>query len=114
MEVPVIAIDGPSGSGKGTVARQVARQLGWHLLDSGALYRLVALAGAGRGLAQDDESGHAAVAATLAAEFQADPAGSIVNLRGITKFEVDVTLEIKDNPKPAFNGILVFLYHFTN
>ncbi len=39
---------------------------------------------------------------------------SILNLRGITKFEVDVTLEIKDNPKPAFNGILVFLYHFTN
>ena len=37
---------------------------------------------------------------------------SIVNLRGITKFEVDVTLEIKDNPNPAFNGILVFLYHF--
>jgi acyl dehydratase len=39
---------------------------------------------------------------------------SIVNLRGITKFEVDVTLEIKDNPKAAFNGILVFLYHFNN
>lgn len=76
MEVPVIAIDGPSGSGKGTVARQVARRLGWNLLDSGALYRLVALAGAGRGLAQDDEPGHAAVAATLAAEFQADPAGN--------------------------------------
>ena len=38
---------------------------------------------------------------------------SILNLRGITKFEVDVTLEIKDNPKPAFSGILVFLYHFT-
>lgn len=37
---------------------------------------------------------------------------SIVSLRGITKFEVDVTLEIKDNAKPAFNGILVFLYHF--
>jgi acyl dehydratase len=37
---------------------------------------------------------------------------SIVNLRGITKFEVEVTLEIKDNPKPAFTGILVFLYHF--
>ena len=44
-EVPVIAIDGPSGSGKGTIARRVARQLGWHLLDSGALYRLVALRG---------------------------------------------------------------------
>jgi acyl dehydratase len=39
---------------------------------------------------------------------------SIVNLRGITKFEVDVTLEIKDNAKPAFNGLLVFLYHFNN
>jgi acyl dehydratase len=39
---------------------------------------------------------------------------SIVNLRGITKFEVDVTLEIKDNPKAAFNGVLVFLYHFNN
>jgi acyl dehydratase len=39
---------------------------------------------------------------------------SIVNLRGITKFEVEVTLEIKDNPKPAFNGLLVFLYHFNN
>ena len=39
---------------------------------------------------------------------------SILNLRGITKFEVEVTLEIKDNPKPAFNGILVFLYHFNN
>ncbi len=39
---------------------------------------------------------------------------SILNLRGITKFEVEVTLEIKDNAKPAFNGILVFLYHFNN
>ena len=76
MDVPVIAIDGPSGSGKGTVARQVAGRLGWHLLDSGALYRLVALAGADRALAPDDEPGHAAVATTLAAEFRADPAGN--------------------------------------
>jgi acyl dehydratase len=37
---------------------------------------------------------------------------TIANLRGVTKFEVDVTLEIKDNPKPAFKGLLVFLYHF--
>ena len=55
LPVPVIAIDGPSGSGKGTVARLVARRLGWHLLDSGALYRLVAMAGARLGLAEDDE-----------------------------------------------------------
>ena len=40
--VPVLTIDGPSGSGKGTIARQVAAELGWHLLDSGALYRLTA------------------------------------------------------------------------
>ena len=39
---------------------------------------------------------------------------SIANLRGITKFVVDATLEIKDNPKPAFKGILVFLYHFNS
>ncbi len=43
-DVSVITIDGPSGSGKGTISRAVARSLGWALLDSGALYRLVALA----------------------------------------------------------------------
>ena len=58
-QVPVIAIDGPSGSGKGTIARRVASQLGWHLLDSGALYRLVAMRGQHTGLALDDIEGHA-------------------------------------------------------
>ena len=53
-DVPVIAIDGPVGSGKGTIARQVAMALGWHLLDSGALYRLVALAAAKKGVALDN------------------------------------------------------------
>ena len=51
---PVIAIDGPSGSGKGTVSREVAAALGWHLLDSGALYRLVGVAGLQAGLAPGD------------------------------------------------------------
>jgi cytidylate kinase len=75
MDVPVIAIDGPSGSGKGTVARLVAKRLGWHLLDSGALYRLVAMAGASRGLTADDEPGHAGVAAGLDARFESDAQG---------------------------------------
>jgi cytidylate kinase len=73
--VPVIAIDGPSGSGKGTIARRAARALGWHLLDSGALYRLVALAGLRAGLAPDDVAGHARLATSLDATFEADEAG---------------------------------------
>ena len=51
---PIITIDGPSGSGKGTVSRAVATALGWALLDSGALYRLVALAGRRAGLQFED------------------------------------------------------------
>jgi cytidylate kinase len=75
MDIPVITIDGPSGSGKGTVARLVARRLGWHLLDSGALYRLVALAGTARGLSAGDEAGHAEVAARLDVRFEVDAEG---------------------------------------
>jgi cytidylate kinase len=52
--VPVITIDGPSGSGKGTISRAVARSLGWALLDSGALYRLVALAARRAAISLDD------------------------------------------------------------
>jgi len=54
--VPVVTIDGPSGSGKGTISRGLAARLDWHLLDSGALYRLVALAAARRGNPEDPEA----------------------------------------------------------
>ena len=53
---PVIAIDGPVGSGKGTISRILARTLGWHLLDSGALYRLVALRMIQEKVSLDDSS----------------------------------------------------------
>lgn len=73
--VPVIAIDGPSGSGKGTVSRRVADALGFHLLDSGALYRLVGLAGSKAGLDTADEAGHAALAARMEVRFGTGPGG---------------------------------------
>ena len=69
IAAPVIAIDGPSASGKGTVASLVAAQLGYHYLDSGALYRLTALAAQRAGVALDDEAGVAALAAGLPARF---------------------------------------------
>lgn len=68
--IPVIAIDGPSASGKGTVAQRVAEKLGFHFLDSGALYRLVALAAQRQGVAWDDESSLAAIAAKLDVCFE--------------------------------------------
>ncbi len=74
-QIPVIAIDGPSGSGKGTIARNVASRLGWHLLDSGALYRLVALAAIRNGVPLDDADKLAEVARTLDVRFDSDEAG---------------------------------------
>ncbi len=69
-QTPVLAIDGPSGSGKGTICRRVAAQLGWHLLDSGALYRLVGLAAQRHGIDLDDEAGLETLARQLDVEFQ--------------------------------------------
>jgi len=67
---PVITIDGPSASGKGTVAERVAAALGFHFLDSGALYRLTALSAMKNGVALDDEVRVAALAAALPATFR--------------------------------------------
>lgn len=68
--VPVIAIDGPTASGKGTVAHGVARRLGWAVLDSGALYRLTALAALEHGIAPEDEAAVAETARTLPVRFE--------------------------------------------
>ncbi len=66
---PIVTIDGPSSSGKGTISRIVAARVGWHLLDSGALYRLVALGGILRGLDPDDVEQHVSIARTMRVEF---------------------------------------------
>jgi 3-phosphoshikimate 1-carboxyvinyltransferase len=87
ITAPVVAIDGPSASGKGTVAARVAQALGYHYLDSGSLYRLTALAALRAGIALDDEDGVAAIAAALPASF----AGDSVQLSGD-----DVTDEIRN------------------
>ncbi len=72
---PVIAIDGPSGSGKGTISRLTAAKLGWHFLDSGALYRLVALAAKEHTVPLDDEVSLETLAAHLDVQFLADKDG---------------------------------------
>jgi cytidylate kinase len=74
--VPVLTIDGPSGSGKGTVARRLAQHLGWHLLDSGALYRLVAYAAQERSVPLDNEAEVTRIAQALDVRFGADEHGN--------------------------------------
>jgi 3-phosphoshikimate 1-carboxyvinyltransferase len=70
IAAPVVAIDGPSASGKGTVAERVAEHYGYHFLDSGALYRLTALYAQNNGVSFDDETAVAGLAAALPAEFR--------------------------------------------
>jgi 3-phosphoshikimate 1-carboxyvinyltransferase len=77
--VPVIAIDGPSASGKGTVAQRVAAKLGYHFLDSGALYRLLAVAAQRDGIPLTDEAGLAELAERIEIRFE----GNQIYLDGI-------------------------------
>jgi cytidylate kinase len=81
--VPVVAIDGPSGSGKGTIGRLLAHKLGWHYLDTGALYRLVALAALKRHIDFGNAQALGAVAAALDVRFAPASAGDRVYLDGI-------------------------------
>jgi CMP/dCMP kinase len=73
---PIVTVDGPSGSGKGTISRAVARYASWRLLDSGALYRLVAVAGRAHDLPADDIAGHARLAGAMNVDFRVQDDGS--------------------------------------
>ena len=91
MTVPVIAIDGPSGSGKGTIARRVAGALGYHLLDSGALYRLVALSAQKSGVSLENGAKLAHLAFELDVRFDSNEDGE----ERIWLGDEDVTGEIR-------------------
>ena len=77
---PVLAIDGPSGVGKGTVARIMAQKLGWHLLDSGAIYRAFALAVDARNIDVTDESALVEVANNLDLAFKTEANSELVSV----------------------------------
>ncbi len=79
-EFPVVCIDGPSGAGKGTAAVMVAKALGYNLLDSGALYRVVAIAAEKRGVNPTDEEGVAVIAQTMRLDFEVSSADEPVQV----------------------------------
>jgi len=84
QHIPVIAVDGPSGSGKGTICRLLAHALGWNLLDSGALYRLVGLAARNHGVEFDNHAALEVLAEHLDVQFRTgrDAAEARVILEG--------------------------------
>jgi CMP/dCMP kinase len=90
-EVSVITIDGPSGSGKGTISRAVAKSLGWGLLDSGALYRLVALAARRASVSLDDAAALRGLAERFNIRFGSNESGEEV----VWLDEEDVTRAIR-------------------
>jgi cytidylate kinase len=78
----VITVDGPGGSGKGTIALRLAGKLGWHFLDSGALYRLVAVAAIDRGIGADEETALGDLAENLDVNFGISNDGMVILLDG--------------------------------
>ncbi|WP_220721089.1 (d)CMP kinase [Agarivorans litoreus] len=90
QNVPVVTIDGPSGSGKGTLCQKLAQHYQWQLLDSGAIYRVLALAALHHEVALDNEEALSLLAAHLDVRFEAKGGSTLVILEG-----EDVSLEIR-------------------
>jgi cytidylate kinase len=88
--IPVIAVDGPGGSGKGTITTRLAEYLGWHFLDSGALYRLTALAVMKHKVSLDDDAALGEIAANLDIHFETNVGSVKAVLEG-----VDVTAQLR-------------------
>jgi len=74
---PIITVDGPAGAGKGTISQRLAHELGWHILDSGSLYRLTAYSALNKDCAFDDISKLETIARNLQVEFMPDPTGVV-------------------------------------
>ena len=103
--VPVLTIDGPGGAGKGTICYKVAKKLGWHLLDSGALYRLTAVAAQKHGVELNNESSVAVLAKHLDVQFMPQEDG-LVNT--ILEGE-DVSLDIRTEEVGAMASVVAAL-----
>jgi cytidylate kinase len=84
VTVPVITIDGPSGAGKGTAARLIALELGFHLLDSGAIYRILGLAATDAGIELDDIEALVALSNSLDLRFPYNAQGTEIMLNGVS------------------------------
>ena len=96
MSIPVITIDGPSGAGKGTVAQQLAKRLGYRLLDSGAVYRAAAVHALKSGADLDDETSVMLAMNTLEARFKPSSSGIQVFLA-----DLDITAELRSETTAA-------------
>lgn len=93
QSIPVITIDGPAGSGKGTISQRIADQLGWHILDSGALYRLVGLAAQRKNIDFDNDDALADLAKQLDVVFKTDKSGSVNILLENDNVSLDIRTE---------------------
>lgn len=97
QQTAVITIDGPGGSGKGTICRLVAQKLGWHLLDSGAIYRVLALAALHHNISPQDEEALQPLAAHLDVQFSPDEQGGTrITLEGENVTHTIRTQEVAD------------------